>query len=185
MSTRLTMTSTVINATPTIPLRQPSQGRTQHCLTTRSPPGRLSKVDIIVGSHRKDSERQKSQFLNGILASLDNVNFGRWISRPRYRYGMRNCGATERSGQEHALKEARCLRRFVAIAPNGMSARLIELSYPDASGTVSQTRPGLRCIGVVGGAYVIAKLRMSSYKTTDSAGFPTPVARDVRALSSR
>mgnify|MGYP001161305660 FL=1 len=152
------------------------------------------KIGIIVGSHRKDSQSAKvGRFLNGILSSLDNVNS--WTldlgktPLPLWDEELWSNGA--QWAELPALKaELDACDGFVVIAPewHGMVPAALKNFFLlwAATGELSH-KPALACAVSAsdGGAYVIAELRMSSYKNNRLCWIPEHlIARHVKTLGN-
>ena len=152
------------------------------------------KIGIIVGSHRKDSQSAKvGRFLNGILSSMDNVNgwtldLGK-TPLPLWDEALWSNGA--QWAELPALKaELDACDGFVVIAPewHGMVPAALKNFFLlwAATGELSH-KPALACAVSAsdGGAYVIAELRMSSYKNNRLCWIPEHlIARHVKTLGN-
>ena len=150
------------------------------------------KIGVIVGSHRKDSESAKvGRFLCAQLATRANVStwtldLGKtplplwdetlWSDGPQW------------SGIPALKQELDECDGFIMIAPewHGMVPAALKnfLLLWAATGELSH-KPALATAisAAEGGAYVIAELRMSSYKNNRLCWIPEQlIARDVNAI---
>ena len=150
------------------------------------------KIGVIVGSHRSDSESAKvGRFLSKALSSADGVSIwsldlGKtplplwdeelWSNGPQW------------SMMPELKSELDACAGFVVIAPewHGMVPAALKNFFLlwAATGELSH-KPALPCAVSAGegGAYVIAELRMSSYKNNRLCWLPEQlIARQVKAI---
>jgi len=150
------------------------------------------KIGVIIGSHRKDSQSAKlGRYLTEVLSTRDDVrtwtlDLGK-TPLPLWDEDLWNEGAQWSTIPELKAQLDAC-DGFVVISPewHGMVPAALKNFFLlwAATGELSH-KPALPCAVSAGegGAYVIAELRMSSYKNNRLCWIPEQlIARQVTSI---